>query len=237
MVVQKDEGLAALIGLKTFVGKPDEAIALLKGRTFSLWEGGTRFNTGEAWAAAHLVRGRQHFAARQFNDALADFNTALQPPANLRAEQPGGAHAAELAYWIGCVNQALDQPEAAGQSWRTATATNEPAGNRRGNRITALAARYFQALAWQKLGQRDQAETIFHELVAAGIQAQKPADDEANSPSRQPANLRLATAHYLTGLGYAGLGEKKKAHTEFATALVVAPDHLGAKLALALLEP
>ena len=236
VVVQKDEGLAALIGLNTFVGKPDEAIALLEGRTFSLWEGGTRFNTGEAWAAAHLVRGRQRFAAQQFNDALADFQIALRPPANLRAEQPGGAHAAELAYWIGCVNAALDQPEAASQAWRSATATNEPAGNRRGNRIDALPARYFQALAWQKLGQRDRAEPIFHELVAAGVRALQPADEEANSPSREPANLRLATAHYLTGLGYAGLGEKGKAHTEFSTALTLAPDHLGAKLALALLE-
>ena len=209
---------------------------MLEGRTFSLWEGGTRFNTGEAWAAAHLVRGRQRFAAQQFNDALADFQIALRPPANLRAEQPGGAHAAELAYWIGCVNAALDQPEAASQAWRSATATNEPAGNRRGNRIDVLPARYFQALAWQKLGQRDRAEPIFHELVAAGVRALQPADEEANSPSREPANLRLATAHYLTGLGYAGLGEKGKAHTEFSTALTLAPDHLGAKLALALLE-
>ncbi len=236
VVVQKDEGLAALIGLKTFAGRPDEAIALLEGRTFSLWEGGTRFNTGEAWAAAHLVRGRQRFEAKQFKDARGDFNTALQPPANLRAEQPGGAHTTELAYWIGCADEALGEPAAARQSWTNATATGEAAGNRRGNRMAAPGARYFQALAWQKLGRRDQAETIFHELVTAGSQALRPADEEANSPSRPPANLRLATAHYLTGLGYAGLGEKEKAHAEFSTALALAPDHLGAALALAGLE-
>ena len=33
VVVQKDEGRAALVALKTFAGKADEAIALLEGRT------------------------------------------------------------------------------------------------------------------------------------------------------------------------------------------------------------
>jgi tetratricopeptide (TPR) repeat protein len=231
VVVQKDEGLAALIGLKTFAGKPDEAIALLEGRTFSLWEGGTRFNTGEAWADANLVRGLQRFNAKQFSDALADFESALKPPANLRAEQPGGSHQAELAYWIGCANEALGNQELAQQSWLAATVTNAPE-NRRGNLLVAHAARYFQALAFQKLGQSEKAEPIFHELVDAGTAALNSAGDDTPSTSPQPANLRTANAHYLAGLGYAGLGENEKARAEFAAALTAAPDHIASKLAL-----
>jgi tetratricopeptide (TPR) repeat protein len=231
VVVQKDEGLAALIGLKTFVGKPDEAIALLEGRTFSLWEGGTRFNTGEAWADANLVRGLQRFNAKQFSDALADFESALKPPANLRAEQPGGSHQAELAYWIGCANEALGNQELAQQSWLAATVTNAPE-NRRGNPLVAHAARYFQALAFQKLGQSEKAEPIFHELVDAGTAALKPAADDTTSSVSQPANMRIATANYLIGLGLAGLGEKEKAKAEFNAALTAAPDHIASKLAL-----
>ena len=233
VVVQKDEGLAALIGLKTFVGKPDEAIALLEGRTFSLWEGGTRFNTGEAWADAHLVRGLQRFNEKQFNDALADFESALKPPANLRAEQPGGSHQAELAYWIGCANEALGNLEQAQQSWLAATVTNAPE-NRRGNPLVARAARYFQALAFQKLGQSEKAGPIFQALVDAGTAALKPAADDTTSSVSQPANVRIATAHYLSGLGLDGLGEKEKAKAEFNAALVAEPDHLGAKIALAM---
>jgi len=232
-VVKKDEGLAALIGLKTFVGKPDEAIALLEGRTFSLWEGGTRFNTGEAWADAHLVRGLQRFSAKQFREALADFDAALKPPANLRAEQRGGTHQSELAYWIGCANESLGNREQARQSWTTATITNAPAaGNRRGNPLAARASRYFQALAFQKLGQNGKAEAIFHELVDAGTAALKSAGDDMASFSTQPANSRTATAHYITGLGHAGLGEREKARAEFSAALEASPDHLGAKIAL-----
>jgi tetratricopeptide (TPR) repeat protein len=238
VVVQKDEGLAALIGLKTFTGKPDEAIALLEGRTFSIWEGGTKFNTGEAWADAHLVRGLQRFNAKKFSDALEDFNAALEPPANLRAEQPGGAYPSELAYWIGCANEALGNSEQARQSWIAATATNAPvAGNRRGNPLAARVARYFQALAFQKLGQNDKAGPIFHELVDAGTAALNPSSNDPASPSLQPANSRIATAHYLTGLGYAGLGEKEKSRAEFSAALAAAPDHLGAKTALAFSRP
>ena len=234
VVVKKDEGLAALIGLKTYVGKPDEAIALLESRTFSLWEGGTRFNTGQAWADAHLVRGLQRFDAKQFSDALADFNAALNSPANLRAEQRGGSLQSELAYWIGCANDALGNSEQARQSWTTATVTNTPAtGNRRGNQLAARAGRYFQALAFQKLGQHDRAESIFHELVDAGTAALKPSSDDTPSFGQpQSANMRAANAHYITGLGYAGLGENEKARAEFTAALAVAPDHLASKLAL-----
>ena len=238
VVVQRDEGRAALIGLKTFAGKTDEAIALLESRTFSIWEGGTRFSTGEAWADAHLVRGLQRFNAKQYSEALADFNAALKPPLNLRAEQHGVAYQAEIAYWVGCANEALGKQEQARQSWTTATATNAPAaGNRRGNGLAARAARYFQALAFQKLGQNEKAEPIFRELVDAGTAAPKPADEETGPPSRQPANLRIATVHYLAGLGHAGLGEKAKARAEFSAALAAAPDHLGAKIALGMNEP
>ena len=237
VVVKKDEGLAALIGLKTFVGKSDEAIALLQSRTFSLWEGGTRFNTGEAWADAHLVRGLQRFNAKQFRDALADFDAALNPPANLRAEQRGGSRQAELAYWTGCANEALGKSEQARQSWTSATVTNAPAaGNRRGNAVAARAVHYFQALAFQKLGQNDKTKPIFEDLVDIGTSALKPLEEDTTSSVRQPANSRIATAHYIEGLGYAGLGEKENARKEFAAALASSPDHLGAKIALEQLD-
>jgi len=39
-------------------------------------------------------------------------------------------------------------------------------------------------------------------------------------------------AHYNAGLGYAGLGNKKKAIEEFTAALAASPDFLNAKIAL-----
>ena len=246
-VIKKDEGRASLIALKTFAGKTDEAIALLESRTFSVWEGGTRFDTGGAWTDAHLTRGLQRFAAKNFRGALADFEVALKFPANLRAsERPGGAaRQAEISYWIGCAHEALGEKDPATEAWNAAAApTALGAGGRAGgggrggagNALAASAPRYFQALALRKLGQAERVEPILRELVTSGTVAltrsAETADVATQGPARQSPRNRTATAHYVAGLGYSGLGEKEQARTEFAAALTAQPDHLGARLAL-----
>ena len=240
-VVKKDEGLAALIGLKTFAGKAEEAIALLQGRTFSIWEGGTAFDTGEAWVDAQIVRGLQQLGAKQNREALASFEAALKPPANLRAEQRGGSSLAEIAYWIGCAHEALGQGDQARQWWSDATAVTAPTDTRGGGRGPAnplawSAQRFYQLRAQQKLGRTENGEAGFRELVAAGTAALSPSANasETTAPGRgrQSPRTRAAAAHYVAGLGYAGLGEKEKARTEFVASLAASPDYLGAKLAL-----
>lgn len=247
-VVQKDEGLAGLIGLKTFAGKPDEAIALLKGRTFSIWEGGTRFNTGEAWTDAYLTRGLQHYVAKQYQEALADFDVALKYPANLRATTGVGApnpRQTEIAYWTAAAQDALGQHDAARQGWtQVATAAdNGAAGGRGGGRggfggnalTTRGVQRYYQALALRRLGQTDQADTILRELASSTANAAPDAGPAGGGRGRggvQTPAARNASAHYLAGLGCSGLGQKDKAREELNAALASAPDLLGAKLAL-----
>jgi tetratricopeptide (TPR) repeat protein len=239
-VVKKDESLAALIGLKSFAGKADEAIALLQSRTFSIWEGGTQFNTGEAWADAQLVRGLQRFNAKQYREALGDFEAALNPPKNLRAEQRGGSRQAEIGYWTGRAHDALGETDKARQSWNEVVALkaspDRGGGPRRENPPARNAQRYYQARAQQKLGGADKVKAAFHELVNAGDAALKqsdnPDDTAPSSGDRQPSRGRTATAHYIAGLGHAGLDEKEKAGKEFAAALALSPDHLGAKIAL-----
>jgi tetratricopeptide (TPR) repeat protein len=246
-VVKKDEGLASLIALKTFVGKSDEAITLLQGRTFSVWEGGTRFNTGEAWTDAHVARALQRLGAKNFSGALADLEVALTFPANLRAsERPGGAsRQAEISYWIGCAHEGLGETDKATLAWNEAAnpapaaAGGRGAGGGRGgfgNALAASPARYYQALALRKLGQNDRVEPMLRELVtsgtAAAVQSSDTADASGPASARQSPRTRVATAHYIAGLGHAGLGEKDQARTEFSAALAASPDHLGAKLAL-----
>ena len=240
-VVKKDEGLAALIGLKTYAGKADEAIALLQGRTFSIWEGGTAFDTGEAWIDAQIVRGLQRLGAKQNQDALASFEAALTPPANLRAEQRGGSRLAEITYWIGCAQEALGNGDQARKSWTEAMAVTAPTSGRggrgSGNPLAASVQRYYQLRAQQKLGRAENVEAGFRELVASAAAALNsttaPSDAPDSGRNRTSPRTRIATAHYVAGLGYAGLGQTDKARQEFKAALDASPDHLGAKLALA----
>jgi tetratricopeptide (TPR) repeat protein len=240
-LVKNDECLARLISLKTFAGKTDEAIDLLQGHTFNIWEGGMRFDSGGLWIDAHLARGRSRLAAGKATEALADFEAALQFPSNLRAEpwEGTGNRAIEAGYWVGLGYEALGDPTKANGAWRAAAAAGLPRYPRRSDDSALLergVQQYHQAFALRKLGQAERAAAIFRELAAAGETAARSnlAGTEAvqSSGDRLPPRSHMAEAFYLAGLGHAGLGEVAKARDAFEAALAASPDHLGAKLAL-----
>lgn len=244
VVIKNDEALGSLINLKTFVGKADESIALLQNRTFSIWEGTTPFNSGQAWTDAHLVRGLQLMDAKKYSDAIKDFDLALKPPENLRAEQRFDQRKAEIGYWTGCAYAALGDKEKAKQAWTesltvtppTQTAGTGSAGRQMGNNsLIQGAQRYFQALSKIKLGNKDGNEDTFNELVkSADLALNQPSVVDTTVPAarRPSARISNALAHYIAGLGYAGLGNKSKARDEFNASLASSPDYLVAKLAL-----
>lgn len=230
-LLNHDECLARLIGLKTFTGKIDEAISLLEHHTFNIWEGGTRFNAGDSWIDAHLARGIQRLRTSHPREALTDFELASSFPVNLRAYDTG-SRTAEVAYWVGAAYEALGDRAKAQDAWERASAVKPETARRAasdsenaGEAQRRTAQRYYQALAWQKLGQKEKAETAFREL------AQKATGKPNVDTPTQTATLSGAD-HYGAGLGYTGLGEKEKARAELMAALAVSPDLLGAKLAL-----
>jgi tetratricopeptide (TPR) repeat protein len=242
-VLRKDEGRANLVALLTWAGRCDEAIALLQGHVFNVWEGGTRYQTGELWSNAHLARGRARLRAGTPREALADFETALKSPVNLRAnERPGGvSRQAEVAYWSGCAHAALGATDAARAAWTQAAAdaTTAPAGRRGsggGSELsTGNTGPYFQALALRKLGDAAHADALLREIIRAGevlAIAAAPGSTGTAAANLDLARTRQATAHHLAGLGHAGLGDPAKAREQFTAALAAVPDHLGAKLAL-----
>ncbi|MCX6238001.1 MAG: DUF5107 domain-containing protein [Bacteroidia bacterium] len=246
IVLKKDEALGDMINLKTFVGKTDEAILLLKSRIFSIWEGGNAFNTGQAWTDAYLVRGLKRFGMKKYGEALADFQMALTPPENLRAQEGRNSRKIQITWWIGCAYAALGEKDNAIQSWKevveSGTRTNRPGpgGGGRGsgnNLLVQKEQNYFIALAQNKLGIKDKSEPVFSELAATTAesisnQSGNEGDPQFVNSRRQPTRDNLAMPHYIAGLGYAGLGNKAKAREEFNAALTFSPDFLSAKIAL-----
>jgi len=236
-----DECLARLITLKTFVGKTDEAIELLQGHTFNIWEGGARFDTGDMWTDAHLARGRARLAAGRKGEALADFEDALKFPPNLRAEpwEGTGSRAIEAAYWVGLGREALGETAKAREAWQAAAGAGLPRALRRNAENASFdrsVQHYYQALALRKLGQVEAAAAIFREVAEAGetaARARPVGADAPVSPRNRPSPRTLtADALYLAGLGHAGLGDLAKARADFESALSARPDYLGAKLAI-----
>ncbi|MDN5288497.1 MAG: hypothetical protein JWR38_4771 [Mucilaginibacter sp.] len=238
IIVKNDEALGSLINLQTFVGKADEAIQLLHTRTFSIWEGGSMFNTGQAWADAHLVQGLRFFRLKNYHNAIQDFETATNPPENLRAEQRHDLHQAQLNYLIGDAYASLGEQGKAQEFWNKTiavdTITNgSGSGWRRiGNKDLAQGEQhYFQALAKQKLGLTDDSKAVFSELVSTGTSVINKLGDTTSTNPGIPGQ-QSAAAHYIIGLGHNGLGNKAKAREEFNLALKFLPDYLPAEIAL-----
>jgi len=238
-VIMRDDATARLINLKIFMGKADEAIALMRGRVFDIWEGGARFNAGDAWTDAHLERGRQRLVARSYREALGDFEAALSFPANVRSEerQAGATRRAEVSYWVGVAREAAGELDRARAAWRQAASIELPRlSHGQSVSVSDDVQLYYQALALQKLGDEARSGVIFREVRQVGedmLARSAPTIGYFSSfGERQSQRARLASAHYLIGLGSRGLGEEDMARAQFEQALEASPDHLGATTAL-----
>jgi tetratricopeptide (TPR) repeat protein len=239
IVQKRDDALSREIGLKIFAGKYDDAIALMTGRTFSVWEGGS-LDVAEHWINAHILRGRKRLAAKQFNEALADFQVAKLIRDNLPNDRGGGSHQAEIAYWIGNAYEGLADAELARQTWRETSEPSSPGQGfgRRGGGFGSerLAQSYYQAAARKKLGQSSEAEKQFHDILSASKSAADRTDETAPPrPGRrgdQSPHAAAAMAKYVAGLAQLGLGDTDAAKADFEQALQLVPDLLGAKFEL-----
>ena len=240
VVEQRDDALSRMIGLKVFMGKYDEAIRLMTGRSFEVWEGGS-LTVAESWTDAHVLRAQRRIAVGQYKEALADLQAAQSIPDNLPSERRAGGSDAEIAYWTGMAYDGLGDQAKARQSWTAATSSEDEAqrsqrrrpGGRGGFGLGAES--YWQALCLRKLGEEQKAAEMFQQMVKTGterLQQGTDMDSVATFGRQQSQRSRIAGAHYLAGLGHLGLGDKDKAKEELTLALQSTPDHLGAKTAL-----
>jgi tetratricopeptide (TPR) repeat protein len=236
-VLRRDDALSREIGLKIFMGKYDDAIELMTGRQFNVWEGGARFGVFDYWTDAHLLRGQAKFTAKKYAEALADYQAAVDFPPNLQvAKMRRGARTAEASYWIATAYEALGDREKAKEAFRESAA--EPSRIGQDDLLPAFdrsVFSFYRGLSLKKLRQNDKATAIFRELIESGgnsLDRSLDADFFSKFGERQSPRARLASAHYTIGLGRLGLGETDKAKDQFSEALKAKPDHLGAKIAL-----
>ena len=237
VVVKKDEALGAMVNLKVFSGKTDEAIRLLKSRTFSIWEGSNAFNTGQAWADAYLVKGLALYNKKSYREALGEFQTALKLPGNLRSEISRIASKNQVNYWIGCAYAALGEKEKAVQSWNEVVSSESQPKSTQGRRGgNPQEQKYFVTMAKQKLGLNEDTKLVFEKMsdLKTNMDTEKSGgpDYQFINARKLPSRENQAMPHYIAGLGYSGLGNKEKAREEFQAALAISPDYLNAKIAL-----
>lgn len=95
----------------------NEGLELLLSMRFKNWEGASRPH--DIFVAALMGRGKEHFEAERYDDALADFQTALTYPANLEVGARYELTDAETRYWLGKTFMTLGRPEEARAAWQT----------------------------------------------------------------------------------------------------------------------
>ena len=225
VVARRDDAENRALAVKVALGQYDEAIRTMSQRTFAVAEG-VNLNVDEYWTESHLLRGRQKLEAKQFDQALADFDAATAIPDNLPLGEAGasGLHNAEAAYWTGMAFAGMGKREKAIECWKKAAAAM-PARHRRsrvGVDLVREAQAYYQGLALKQLGKTDEAKALFQGLVATGQQA---------LPAAQRG--RRALAHYIIGLGDLGLNDQAGAKTELGEAIRTDPGLAEAHAALA----
>jgi len=223
-IIKRDDTLSREIALCVQLQQYDRAIELLAGRHFHTWEGGGEIHN--TYVDAHLLRGQKRLKDKRYQDALKDFEAALEYPENLEVGRPKrDRRTCQTHFFIGTAYEALGNTQKAREYFQKSASAE----------VGRSEYSYYKGLSLKKLGQEEDAEKIFDELI--GSAKPEPAETFfAKFGERQAHNIRTANSHYIRGLGYLGKGIQAKARAEFQEALKLNINHLWAGVHLSELK-
>ncbi len=223
-IIKRDDALSREIVLCVLLQQYDRAIELLAGRHFHTWEGGGQIHN--VYVDAHLLRGQKKLKDKRYQEALKDFEAALEYPENLEVGRPGrDRRTCQTYFFIGTAYEALGDTQKAKEYFEKSASIE----------VRRSEYSYYKGLALKKLGQEDEAERIFDELIGSA----NPEPDVTfftKFGEKQAHNIRTANTHYTLGLGHLGKGNQAKAKAEFEEALKLNINHLWAGVHLSELK-
>ena len=219
-IVKRDDALSVEIDLYVHEGKYDEAIELLTTYHFNIWEGGGGIRN--VYVDACLLKGIENFRNARYEEALKDFEAALEYPENLEVvRRENDWRSSRIHYFIGNAYEKLGDAEKAEKSFEKSVSFD----------VSESEILYYQGSAYQKMGQQAKATEIFDRLIKIGnerIEEDVSLDFFAKFGEREDQAARMASAHYLVGLGYLGKDKKTEAKAEFEKTLKLNANHLWA---------
>ena len=175
-------------------GQFDQAINLLKDHRFKPWEQGE--NVHDVFVFANILEGRQALAAKNFKQAQADFERALEYPQNLGIGKPDKPDDAAALYWLGEAMNEQGNREAADRNWK------QLIEERSGEPLS----QYYAALALEGLGRAKEAADSMTQL--------------ADVPARERTS---AEGYYAAGLAERHRERRQQANAYFRKALEINP--------------
>ncbi len=223
-IIKRDDALSREITLYVLLQQYDRAIELLASRHFHTWEGGGRIHN--VYVDAHLLRGQKKLKDKRYLEALEDFEAALEYPENLEVGRPKrDKRTCQTYFFIGSAYEAFGDTQKAREYFEKSASVE----------VGRSEYSYYKGLALKKLGQEDEAEKIFDELIGSA----KPGPTVtffAKFGEKQAHNVRTANIHYMLGLAYLGKGIQEEAQAEFEKALDLNINHLWAGVHLSELK-
>ena len=188
---------------------------------------------------------KQDISEGRFHEAITKLEQAQHFPHNLGEGKLYGAQENDLFYWLGCACHGLDDHENASLYFDKATkGLSEPSAamfynDQQPDKI------FYQGLAWEKSGDKTNAETIFNNLVRYGRRHEKDLIRIDYFAVSLPDLLifeddlqkrNYIQCNYIAGLGHLGLRQFKEAQKAFDLVLSEDAMHFGAKTHLRLLD-
>ena len=243
-VIKRDDLYLEFATLLNQLGEYAEAKAMIDSRKFHPWEGGE----GKVPAQYQISRvglARMALCEGRCDDAVALLKECYVYPHNLGEGKLQGAQENDFNYWMGRALEAKGDTDDARRFYTLACAgISEPCdaiyyNDQKPDKI------FYQGLAWNKLGGREEAEKRFNRLIEYGRENMDRKVKIDYFAVSLPDILiweddldrrNKVHCHYMMGLGYLGLGDISSAVEHLQAAAKLDMSHQGVQCHLAMAQ-
>ncbi|MBO9204108.1 MULTISPECIES: tetratricopeptide repeat protein [Niastella] len=243
VVEQRDDLYLERASLYNFVGQYEKAYQLIMDRQFHPWEGGEG-KVSAQYQFSLIEVAKKCLQAKDYEKAIWLLQQAQEFPHNLGEGKLYGAQENDIYYWLGMGYMGLGNSGKGMECFARATnGLSQPSAalfynDQQPDKI------FYQGMAWQQLGNKEQAAAIFNSLIEYG-RAHREDDIRidyfaVSLPDLLIFDVDLNTRNkihcdYLSALGFLGLGDTLGAKACFERVLANDNMHFGAKIHLAMI--
>lgn len=218
-----------LATLNNLVDRPQAALDLLEARHFHPWEGGEAAIINQ-YLASHLMLGRRALAAGRAEEALAHFDLAGNPPADLGSKFWHPVSDVPQRTWRGLALEAKGDGDAAQACFREIVEM----GREPWLLLMLPSLPCYRAMALRRLGEDAKANALIDAFIRQK-ETERNAAFATSLPNilpldEEPATVRRRETSYLIGLAHLALGQNAEALKTFKEVLVLNPNHLAASI-------
>lgn len=234
LVESRDDLSVELATLFNQVGRPDEALDLLLRRKFQPWEGGEGLALAQ-YARARLLMGRRSLDRENADEAVLQFQAALDIPRNLGEVRHLLANQGDVYYWLGIAYEQQGRHDEARRCWNRAASSKVDFQQMTVRSISDMSC--WSGLAWRKLGDERTATALLKRIYDYSFELEAAEPKIDYFATSLPAMLLFdedltrrnrIEAHFLRAQALSGLGRAVEAEQLLREILKADCNHTGA---------